>query len=196
MYHSFLIHSSADGHLCCFHVPAIISSAAMNIGVHVSLSNLVSSVCMPKSGIARSYGSSISSFLRNIHTVLHSGCTNLHSHQQFKRGELSSWFPFCPLVLQISSVISPVWWMAGPRIPTQAASSLLPFPFHWSRCGLGQLGTFGNYQFSPLAYSHKGRQWTSFPVEVAQLPPGYTGHKTESLLNKVWISAPPSHPSN
>ena len=52
MYHSFLFHSSADGHLGCFHVLAIISSAAMNIGVHVSLSNLVSSVCMPSSVIA------------------------------------------------------------------------------------------------------------------------------------------------
>ena len=42
MYHSFLIHSSADGHLGCFHVLAIINSAAMNTGVHVCLSDLVS----------------------------------------------------------------------------------------------------------------------------------------------------------
>ena len=56
MYHSFLIHSSADGHLGCFHVLAIINKAVMNTGVHMSLSDLVSLVCMPRSGIAGSYG--------------------------------------------------------------------------------------------------------------------------------------------
>ena len=73
MYHSFLIHSSADGHLGCFHVLAIINSAVMNSGVHVSLSDLVSLVCMPRSGIAGSYGISISSFLRNF-----KGASSLH----------------------------------------------------------------------------------------------------------------------
>ena len=57
MYHNFFIHSSASGHLGCFHVLASVNSASVNIGVDVPFSIMVYSGCMHSSGIARSYGS-------------------------------------------------------------------------------------------------------------------------------------------
>ena len=58
------IRSSVDGHLGCFHVLAIVNSAAVNNGIHVSFSILVSSGYMPSSGLAGSYTGFISRFLK------------------------------------------------------------------------------------------------------------------------------------
>ena len=66
MYHKFFIHSFVNGHLGCFHVLAIVNSAAVNSGIHVSLSVLVSSGFMPSSGTAGSYGGFIPSFFSGI----------------------------------------------------------------------------------------------------------------------------------
>ena len=71
IYHFFLIHSSVNGHLGCFHVLAIVNCAALNTRMHVSFLRKVLSGYMPKSGVAGSYGSPMYSFLRYFHTVLH-----------------------------------------------------------------------------------------------------------------------------
>ena len=77
MYRIFFIHSPADGLLGCFHVLASNHCAVVNSGVHASFQIMVFSAYMPRSGIARSCGSSVCSFLRSIHSVTYKVLYNL-----------------------------------------------------------------------------------------------------------------------
>ena len=111
MYHSFLIHSSADGHLGCLHVLTIMNSAVMKIGVHMSLNSGFLSVYAQQwdCWVVWEFYFQI---LSNLHTVLHSGCTTWHSHQQCRRVPISP-HPFQHLLLVdfcITAILTGIKW--------------------------------------------------------------------------------------
>ena len=125
MFHIFLIHSSLIGHLSCFHVLALVNSAATNLGVHVSSSMKVLSGYMPRSGIAGLYVSSILSFLEYCQTVFNSGCINLYSTNS------AGGFPLLHTLSSISILTSMRWHL----IVVLICNSLIISDFeHFLKC--------------------------------------------------------------
>ena len=178
MYHNFLIHLSADGHLGCLHFLAVVNSAVMNFGVHVSLSILVSSVCMPSSGIAWLYGSSSSSFWYWTVQFSHSGVSDplqshglQHARTPYPSPNLRVCLKSCPSCRWCHSTIS--------SSATPFSSCLQSFPASGS-FPISQFFPSGGHSIGPSASALEA---SVLPMNIQDwFPLGWTG--LISLLSK------------
>ena len=112
MYHDFLIHSSVSGHLGCFHVLSIVSSAAVNNGIHVSFSILVSSGYIPRSRIV-GWSVQLSSVAQSCPTLcdpMNHSMPGLPAHHQLSEFTQTH-------VHRISDAIQPSHPLSSPSLP-------------------------------------------------------------------------------